>query len=384
MARAAAIVAVASCWLSLGAGFLLPSDLARVSREAEELARHTPRRDHQQLALAPPVMDGNLQYEGRWTPKNDPNGGCGWSGCSVSALITGTKNVYFVVEEQGSNFYEARITSGGQTVTKVFGANKNQTRYLLADTLNPADQYLVFVGRRTEGFEGTTNFLAFAFDQGGHTLPITTPQPSRLLEFIGDSITCGYGNEGKEGCHFTPDTENHFLAWGPVLASRLDARFTTIAWSGKGVVRNYGDKNKTSVDPMPIYYNRTLATTPVPLWDFSTLIPDAVLINLGTNDFSTQPTPDPDVFIAGYLALSQRAQAHYPRAKQFFVCGPMIGNPCCQYVQQASQKAGATYVDLMNILTPPADIGCDGHPSVSGHAKMADHAEPVVRKVMGW
>lgn len=57
-------------------------------------------------------------------------------------------------------------------------------------------------------------------------------------------------------------------------------------------------------------------------------------------------------------------------------------------MQSAVQKLSAagvavTYVDLQNILTPD-DIGCDGHPSVSGHTKMFNKMAPVISQVMHW
>ena len=73
--------------------------------------------------------------------------------------------------------------------------------------------------------------------------------------------------------------------------------------------------------------------------------------------------------------------------KVFLVCGPLIGNPCCTYVQnvaQALSSTGVYYIDLEDILTYPTDYGCDGHPNVSGHAKMAAIAGPFIQKVMGW
>lgn len=53
----------------------------------------------------------------------------------------------------------------------------------------------------------------------------------------------------------------------------------------------------------------------------------AVIINLGTNDFSTQPNPDKAVFIEAYVALIARIQKSHPHAQIFAVCGPMIGQP---------------------------------------------------------
>jgi hypothetical protein len=73
------------------------------------------------------------------------------------------------------------------------------------------------------------------------------------------------------------------------------------AWSGKGLVRNAGDKNITSIDPFPIYYGRALANDPQSQWDFSKWIPDAVFINLGTNDYGSEPHPPQELFENGKL-----------------------------------------------------------------------------------
>ena len=71
------------------------------------------------------------------------------------------------------------------------------------------------------------------------------------------------------------------------MSVRCAAQVHVVAWSGKGVVRNYQDPGITSPDPLPIYFNRTIGVHPAPIWDFAQYKPDAVVINLGTNDFST-------------------------------------------------------------------------------------------------
>jgi hypothetical protein len=197
------------------------------------------------------------------------------------------------------------------------------------------------------------------------------------------------------------------------------------AWSGKGVVRNFGDPSTTSVDPFPVYFNRTIAVHPDPIWDFAHFQPDAVVINLGTNDYSTyvsrrqslirkasawynvryapiywqlvccsaaavamhsNPTPPQSVFVQGYQSLIAQVRSAYgSKMPIFLACGPMIGNPCCQYVQQVVQSSSNThYIDLTKLNLQPSDYGCAGHPSVSGQKKMAVAAEPVIASVLGW
>mmetsp|Transcript_20418 Transcript_20418/g.34190 ORF Transcript_20418/g.34190 Transcript_20418/m.34190 type:complete len:565 (+) Transcript_20418:109-1803(+) len=80
---------------------------------------------------------------------------------------------------------------------------------------------------------------------------------------IGDSISAGYGVDGMPPCSFAAELEDVTHGFAYLVAQNVHADLHVIAWSGKGVVRNYGDSNTTSTDPMPAYYNRTIATLPV-------------------------------------------------------------------------------------------------------------------------
>src|SRR6187402_2437155 len=115
----------------------------------------------------------------------------------------------------------------------------------------------VEVYRRTEAHLGESSLLGL--DVGSGELLAPSAPPKRRLEIIGDSITCGYGNEGADNtCGFTPGTENHYLTYGALAARALGAELSTVAWSGKGVVCNYGDAPDSCTDPLPTYYDRTL------------------------------------------------------------------------------------------------------------------------------
>jgi hypothetical protein len=72
-----------------------------------------------------------------------------------------------------------------------------------------------------------------------------------------------------------------------VLARSLDAELSTVAWSGKGVYNNY---NGNRVEPMPKLYDRAVPNDKNSPWDFSWQ-PDLIIINLGTNDYSTNNDP---------------------------------------------------------------------------------------------
>ena len=110
-----------------------------------------------------------------------------------------------------------------------------------------------------------------------------------------------------------------------------------------------------------------------------------VQINLGTNDYSTQPWPTDDEFTAGYNALIADIRQSYAPASPavVMVCGPMIGDAHCPILQTIASANNATLANINGVLTAN-DYGCDGHPSVSGHAKMAAAMVPVLQNLLGW
>src|SRR6188768_3245960 len=216
---------------------------------------------------------------------------------------------------------------GGQEYTVVVDATV-QPKLVAKEGLNTLTQGLspgehtVELYRRTEASQGESTIRSFDFGGGQLLAPKAVV---RRLEFIGDSITCGYGNEGASAsCGFTPQTENHYLSYAAITARNLQAELSTVAWSGKGVVCNYGDDANSCTDPLPTYYDRILPNRADSIWDFSRFQPDAVVINLGTNDLSTSTDPDQSSFEAGYKALLVRVRHAYPNARILCTNGPML------------------------------------------------------------
>jgi lysophospholipase L1-like esterase len=216
----------------------------------------------------------------------------------------------------------------------------------------------------------------------GSTIAPPPPKPRRKIVCIGDSITAGFGNE--------PDgSQNGCQTYCTMLGRLFDADVHPIAQSGKGMVQNYGGGTKLT---MPELFERTFSIYPTPTWDMS-FVPDLVIINLDTNDYSTPAyQPSNEKFDAGYLAFHKRLQKSWPNAKFIFQSGPMAcascwGNPqgCGTRVQGVAESVGATYQFMdCNVYYIPPLTGKAGHPNILGHAKMANDTAPVIRKLMGW
>jgi len=247
----------------------------------------------------------------------------------------------------------------------------------------PQGAHDLAIYKRTESFVGTVKFHGFSVENGSIS---ASPFPfAHRMEFIGDSITCGYGDEGMgPNCGFTPDTENEYGAWGGVGARALNAAHTAICYSGKGVIRNFGGG---TTETMPTIFQRTLGASPLPPWTFSAYTPDVVVINLGTNDYSTG---DPGTaFSDGYLALLKLVRQKYPGAWIVCALGTMMGqtqiDSAHAYIQTAMTKMNDPRVSYLELgVQNQADgLGCDWHPSLVTAQKMGSALASHKQK-LGW
>jgi lysophospholipase L1-like esterase len=263
-----------------------------------------------------------------------------------------------------------------------------------------AGDHRVTVVKQTEAMVGEAQLLSLRADR---FLP-PPPAPARRIEFIGDSFTTGYGDEGTDKhCPFSEATQNQFLAFGSLAARALDAEHHVIAWSGKGVVRNYDSPKKPippePTDPIeravvPELYDRTLPGRADSQWRYAAWQPDAVVIMLGFNDISAID-PGEERFVAAYERLLERVRAHYPLAD--IVCiVPDVDDAwppelhartkMRRYVGRAVRARADPRVHLTEL--PPGDpsdgLGCDYHPSLVRHAAVSRHVTEILRHVLSW
>jgi len=327
----------------------------------------------------------NIYYQGRIDKSDDSQYSFSWSGVQISILLTGSSSIAPIMDSGGENYFDVVIDFAMFPMINVTSSTAQP--YNITDTLHldPNETYNIILVKRTEAAIGVVNFYGFEVDANAKLL--TYPNiPARTIEFIGDSITCGYGDLGVPPCEFEAITEDNFMTYGALISRELEAELYVEAWSGRGVVRNYGSPNTTSINgTMPMLYPLTIPTETSNTWDFEQFSPDALVINLGTNDYSTQPVPPQSVFQNGYINFVNYIKQQYSNRLPtiFLVCGPLISDPCCSYVQNVATIVGAVYIDMQGILNQN-DYGCNGHPNTSGHAKMASIASPIIQKNMGW
>lgn len=342
-----------------------------------------------------------------------------WAGTTINTRFTGPSVTASMQVTDGKpvNFFQITL-DGNVEVRAVEATDTNQT----FTALTPDGNHELSVTKLNEAMDGELIFGGFTPADGGSLLPTRTLS-GRRIEFIGDSITCGYGNEGYITTKMLTDSTNAdqnslrsctdflgkdvyevssaYLAWGPVVARNFSADWRLICWSGKGVYRN---ADNTTTDLMPDVYNRSVATDSNTTYDMSSWVPQAVVINLGTNDFGSVAQsnsggpPDIDKFMANYIRLLKQVRKNYPSAWIFLATGPMLSDyypttfkaltTMRETLNKIIAKAGDDRVKFfefpLNITSDSDTTGCEWHPDVDQDSTMALHLEVAIQQYLGW
>jgi hypothetical protein len=292
-----------------------------------------------------------------------------WTGCMIETDFTGSTIQAELDLVDGSAAGMTVVVDGVPRFLKISSAKKT---YLLAEDLEIGKKHRIVLFKRSEGAKGTVQFGGFHTSEDG---TLSRPEaPSRKMLVIGDSITCGYGNEAKtmkEGN--TVENENGYMSYAPIAARTLNADLMMFCWSGRGMYRNY-HLNNDQASTIPKMFNQTLAMDKNSEWDHSNYIPDIIVIHLGTNDNSTHGGKEPlpkEGYIDTYKQFITRLRTDAPKSKIVISIGPMQAGPISNWLSEIA----ASFDNVSTLTYSPFegedDKGGHYHPSVKKNIKMA-------------
>jgi lysophospholipase L1-like esterase len=346
-----------------------------------------------------PANDSNFVYLGRIDFTRPAALRFAYTGVSIrfrfegSTCILHLKNKSTAKDNEG-NFYKNYYTVLVDNEKPRLIAVSNEDEIIKLKGISKGIHEVV-VFKRTEALVGEGIFEGVEIEKDKILLPVANKK-SRKIEFIGNSITCGYGNEGSsKDCHFSPETENGYMTYGAITARQLNANYTAVAYSGKGMYRNYDEATSNT---MSLIYDRIFPdSTNSPKWDYKKWQPDVVVINLGTNDFA-KGIPDSIIFVNTYVNFLKRMRLYYPSATLLCIEGPMTNDTYPQgimaftkvknYIKASKNKMALIgdkniHTFFPNLQEGP-DYGCDYHPTIKRHEKMADELSKVIKGLMKW
>jgi hypothetical protein len=153
-----------------------------------------------------PADNEAIRYVGRFDFSNPQEVRYDWSGVYIQFSFRGTECA-LRMSDTGRNYYNVFIDDQPSKTIVV----KSDTTVVIASKI-AAGTHKIQVYKRTEGNQGTGTFKGILISENGEMLP-WKDIPNRKIEFIGNSITCGYGTEGKtKSERWTPSTENNYLS----------------------------------------------------------------------------------------------------------------------------------------------------------------------------
>lgn len=331
--------------------------------------------------------DPHIQYIGRIENADPERPMFTYPGVEIRTGFTGT-SLQLVAKPQ-SGYFMAQID--GNRAFKVGFITDTDSVATLASGLTD-NTHQVIVTYISEGYSRLPQFWGFIVDSG-HSLTAATPLPDRCIEFIGNSITCGYGIEANDPkAPYLEETANYYYTYAAQTARNLQAQALVVARSGIGVYRNYNGPQTGDAINMNTEYPFTLLYDDSHPWDFFRFTPHVVCINLGTNDTSTIGA-DPILLRQAFLRLLQQVRSHYPLAHIVLLSGPMLQGKALDTVRQAldhtadqAHRQGDQLVHRFDF--PPHDgslgYGASYHPSLQQHTHMANLLTTYLRQLMQW
>lgn len=335
-----------------------------------------------------PATDASIRYVGRTLVGDDHSVSFDWVGSYLETVLTG-RELSVRLTEKGESYYNVFVDDVQQGVVKSCGTD-TVIRFV---NMKKAGTYRIRLQKRSEGEFGRTTILGLLPGKDGK-LKAVTEIPTRHIEFIGDSYTCGFGTEGLDRNEpFKLETENCNLAYGVLTARYFGADYTLIAHSGRGAVRNYGDSKRVSdismADKIAYLFDGPDGKDSL-RWNGSEgYQPSLVVINLGTNDFSVEPHPYRSEFVMGYTKLLKGIRSLYG-AEVPILCiyQGMSHSPVYEWYVEAVEKMNDPHIHYIrlkdDILNSTTDRGSVWHPNQNGQRKMAMSVIPYIATLMDW
>jgi len=228
--------------------------------------------------------------------------------------------------------------------------------------------HTVKILRISEGWNPISVEKVQIYGKNPEFMPV--PDKKRLkLEFLGDSITAGFGvlADGKK-MEYTTYEQDSTKTYAYLTAEALNAEIRTICISGEGICHSCGDMVGT---PFIKFFNQTArgidGFTP------DDYVPDVFIVNGGTNDKRTHVTSEE--FIDGVIALLSDIRSKYPKTPIIWMYGMMVhvfDEELKEAIERFNKTDKNTYCFIVKSVNEYKNQrGTYGHPNVNASVRCA-------------
>jgi hypothetical protein len=327
-----------------------------------------------------PANNSNIQYVGRIDFSNPQLPRFWQPGVYVNIKFKGSSCKVILNDEilWGKNHNYLEIVIDGKA--KRIQTKQMTDTILIAENLSDGIHDLT-ICKNTESNIGYVEMVGVLCEK----LLKPTVEPTRKIEFFGNSITCGASSDMSEipcGKGVWHDQHNAYMAYGPVMARAFNAQYHLSSVSGIGLMHSCCGMKII----MPQVFDKVNMSSDTIAYDFNKYIPDLVTICLGQND----GIQDSTIFCNNYIAFIKQLRVYYPKADIVCLSSPMADGNLKNYMV----KCLSSIVDYLNkegdkkiqkfVFAKHYTSGCDSHPSVDEHTLIANELIPFIKNIKHW
>jgi len=294
----------------------------------------------------------------------------------------------YLNDNNAHNYLQYELDGVYQKRVRIEGNNKQPIEI----AASADDEHTVWIYKATEAHSGPI----FIEKIIGKSLQAIGRPRAPLIEFIGNSITCGAAADPSEvpcGAGSYHDQHNAYYACGPRVARALSTNFIVSGVSGIGIYRTW---NMDGPSMPQVYEKSDFQLESKRLWKFENYKPDVVSIALGTNDLSRGDGKhgrlpfDSAMFVSGYIKFVQQVKSKYISAQIALLSSAVVLNKDREILQNCL-FAVKTNIDALYPNDKPVALyffkpmqarGCTGHPNVEDHAILANELIPFFKKLI--
>lgn len=274
------------------------------------------------------------------------------------------------------------------------------------------EHHTIKIVKLTENLKTQLGIKCLEFD--GEVKSVKEDKKKRI-EFIGDSITCGFGNmtDERDRWFYTMD-EDATNSHGPLAAEKLDMDYSLVSISGICATASTGIPMEYAMEDLYLYTDKVVqdkladccgiteenrkmqdkfaSEGKYEKFDFEKKHNDYVVLNLGTNDatgisFALKQAEEYEHFKIGYRKLVETIrQANGSNTHIICALGTMnyyLWSDIKEIVELYKRESGDKNISCYRYMqiVPVDGLGACGHPSAVTQSKMADEIANEIRRI---
>ncbi len=302
-------------------------------------------------------------------------------------------NVMFLSDTTSQSFNHkpkvAIIVNGDTVFDELLSEDRQNVRISLSDYDGPVKVRII---KQSESMFSAIGIEQIRFYERRETRP--TVDYSMKIEFIGDSITAGYGiDETNNNASFSTKTQNFAKTYAYLTAEALEAQYSAIAFSGYGVLSGSTTNGQLNSKATVLnYYDKAITNKKFDspndeLWDSNNFEPDFVVINLGTNDATYCTTRERrNAFTDEYEKQLELVHEKNPNAYILCILAD-VNNSLFENIEEAVEnfKNQTSYekvsASIINFDMAGNGTVIQGHPSEKAHSFASDNLVNVIKEI---